>query len=258
MNLVYVLGDRQNNEIQRHFTALSGFEVKNIEPVILSNQQVTSYCDTEKFYANYGFRPTKEIVGCALIHQKSYLNILQNQKYEAALILEDDAIPRQDLNVGEISTVIEKASKALCAEVYLLYFDSKLKNKKNEFITPIKFAPSYAVAYIVNKKACEILLNAQKPLRYVADWPNTGDKIKYYLIQHDFFFHGSENGTYKSLLNHQENKPDSCFKIKIYSYVWYVKNKNHFGSLKFYFDSMLKHRLNYHLLIIKKKLRITK
>lgn len=258
LKLVYILGNRQNNEIKKHFTKKAGFDLKKIKSVRISDLAISSYCDTKKFLANYGFNPTKEIVGCALIHQKSYLSLLRNQKNEVALILEDDAIPFPNINVNFIYEIIERASQSTCAEIYLLFFDPKLKSPKKDHITSVKFAPSYAVAYVVNKKAAKILIAAQKPLQYVADWPNCSQQIKYSLVHGDFFAHGSENGTYESFLNHQKNKPNKYFKLEIYFYYWYFKNKKYFVTKKFYFNSMIKPRLEYHFLILKNKLRISK
>lgn len=110
---------------------------------------------------------TKGEIGCALSHLSIYDRIIK-ENISHALIFEDDAIIPE--NISNIFREIRQLDNDKKANVYLLSrVHSFIENSKLNNHLYSAYQAIGAHAYIINKKAAERMISAQKPIIYEAD-----------------------------------------------------------------------------------------
>lgn len=113
---------------------------------------------------------TKPEIGCALSHLYIYKIIVQ-RNLKLALILEDDVILEPTIN--DALTIIKQIDDPKTPNMYLLSRTNDYKKKpmyKNDILSIHKFYNSSgAFAYVVNHKACEILLMKNYMIKFEPD-----------------------------------------------------------------------------------------
>jgi GR25 family glycosyltransferase involved in LPS biosynthesis len=247
----YVIGNRYPKLISSNLQVLEKyFEIKQIEPV-MSNSESKTFLEVKnkrEFYCFQGRDPLPGEIGCAKSHLNVYSKMINNEN-SWALILEDDA---EILNSTELFHAIQAfvSDDVQFPAVYSLYTENfpiknlHLEQVKQEFIKT-KIAPPTTVAYLINNQAARLFLQIQNPIKFVADWPFTGDKCQFYLTTRTLFFHHNNNSSI--VLSKDTNRELRVHrKIAIWSLFWFVKNRRFFGNLTRYFEMMIKPRYLYH------------
>jgi GR25 family glycosyltransferase involved in LPS biosynthesis len=247
----YLIGNRYPNLTSSNLEALEKwFEIHHIEP-IMTNSESSAFLEVKnkkEFYCFQGRDPLPGEIGCAKSHLNVYSKIINN-KISWALILEDDA---EILNSTELFQAIHAfvSDDVQFPAVYSLYtenFPAKnlhLEQVEEEFIKT-KIAPPTTVAYLINNQAARLFLQIQNPIKFVADWPFTGDKCRFYLTTRSLFLHHNTNSSI--VVSKDTNRELRVHrKIAIWSLFWFVKNHRLFGNLPRYFEMMIKPRYLYH------------
>lgn len=133
-------------------------------------------------------------IACSVGHRNIYEKIL-SQNLDIAFVLEDDALPSD--KIIEVFTELRKMKLEKPAVVSLFFQkeNSPLSIRTNlnladtdvrRLITP----PRHTVAYIINRKACEILLLTPKVVGR-ADWPITANLIDFYGVDPQPIYHSA-------------------------------------------------------------------
>jgi GR25 family glycosyltransferase involved in LPS biosynthesis len=247
----YVIGNRYPNLKSINLSILENyFEINQIEPLMMSYESETFIEVNKKkeFYCFQGRSPLPGEIGCATSHLEIYRKMIRNN-ISWSLILEDDA---------EIvdSTEFFRAIDAYISEnlqfpaVYSLYTENfpiksrHLEQAKKEFIKT-KIAPPTTVAYLINNQAAKLFLQVQNPIKFVADWPFTGNKCQFYLTTRTLFLHHNTNSSILVSKNSSRNLPVHR-KIAIWSFYWFIKNRKSYGKFSQYIEMMIKPRFLYH------------
>lgn len=107
---------------------------------------------------------------CALSHQKAYRLFLETDA-PFALFFEDDAIIDDRLNHYLQSPECGRQDIVLFYHTHG-YVSGDSKDLTDDFtLRRFTATPFYAVGYGLNRKAAQILCNANTPISYTADWP---------------------------------------------------------------------------------------
>jgi GR25 family glycosyltransferase involved in LPS biosynthesis len=180
-------------------------------------------------------------IGCALAHLETY-RILASLGNRWALILEDDAKLNLDSREQFLNALKHidrlESEQPEGARVYSFFSRSALVFDDNctELFREVVGFPSEAVAYVINQKAAAILLETNRNLDYVADWPRN-TKIDFFLSSNEFFIHKSGEDKAFSLIDHAriKNAPTLVQKtimaISTVSFYYYFKFKRQFSTI---------------------------
>jgi GR25 family glycosyltransferase involved in LPS biosynthesis len=154
--------------------------------------------DRKRMYLRNGRCLNFAEIGIALAHKRAQ-ELLINSKQIWHIVLEDDAIIVDDtLLLSQISEIQKNKTKS--PTIYLLYHNlvESTNSKTTDLFYKSKSIPSYAVAYVANKSAIELLVRAQNPIFSVSDWPICTHKADFFLASSAAIEHGSENGYFDS------------------------------------------------------------
>lgn len=184
---ILTLGEPRNRNLVRTIES-QGFKVELVQGVDarqLGRDGLEGFVDTAFLEAIREGLSDGEIA-CSVGHRNIYQKIL-SQNLELALVLEDDALPSD--RIIEVFTELHKMKLEKPSVVSLFFpkrnsplsIPTKLKLAETDvqrLITP----PRHTVAYIINRKACEILLLTPKVVGR-ADWPITANLIDFYGVE---------------------------------------------------------------------------
>lgn len=124
----------------------------------------------QEFFTRYGRNATLPAVGCALSHIGIYQEMI-NSNTEYALILEDDAILSNNLYLGSMVKLLESDNPVVILLTPDFWYRMENKVMKvDETHDCFSLTNGYmASGYIINKKASEMLIPLNTPVKYVAD-----------------------------------------------------------------------------------------
>jgi hypothetical protein len=154
--------------------------------------------DRRRMYLRNGRSLNFAEIGIALAHRRAQESLI-NSKRIWHIVLEDDAIIVDDpLLLSQLSEIQKNKTKT--PTIYLLYHNLVESTNSNttELFYKSKSIPSYAVAYVANTSALELLVRAQNPIFSVSDWPICTHKADFFLAKSAAIEHGSEKGYFDS------------------------------------------------------------
>lgn len=152
------------------------------------------------FQLRCGRKPLLGEIGAALAH-KRVAEVFLNSKSKFALVFESDAVivdenkfQRQIMQFVEMCPYRRPAIGLLFHQVKV---DPDPELNSEDLLSQIqwlefKFTPSYAVAYIMNRNAAEAIINSQKIIWSVADWPLCSHTCQFYGVKEIQIEHLSE------------------------------------------------------------------
>lgn len=145
--------------------------VEAVDGRIMSQEDIDLQFDCEKFF----FRREREVlpseIGCTLSHRVCYRKFL-NSNENVALILEDDVgFLDNEKNIKKlVKEIIEEMTEKPCVVTFtrhLNYYSLGKRTLGEYTLCRVRDALG-TCAYLINRKAAEILLSIEKPY-YVAD-----------------------------------------------------------------------------------------
>ncbi|MDO5542441.1 MAG: glycosyltransferase family 25 protein [Acinetobacter sp.] len=171
-------------------------------------------------------------LGCTLSHLAALKRFLETSD-EFALILEDDAILKNDLSHQMLSDGLSKIDlpKNLllsiggiqmkeCRKVRGKFCEFSLLNKKVLKVVPDFYhRVNYTVSYIVDRKMAKTLLEYHKPVRRADDWSylydfdTSSNILMTYLVDHPVIDKG-ERDQGLSIIESERNTTDDLLKSK--------------------------------------------
>jgi len=123
-------------------------------------------------------------VGCALAHRNALINFL-NSGHKFGIIFEDDAEIIGEFNLDSIENTLNSNFPVVIALGWIPGFaiaktpQNLLSDEPIELIT----SPTCAFAYAINHSAARLLVNEQKKIIDVVDWPIFAlKKVKFFAI----------------------------------------------------------------------------
>lgn len=175
----YLLKKHGYNNISR-FSAING---KNISFDILN--KLVDKDSIEPIYKNKRTNHDQlsiGAVGCYLSHVKLW-NKIENDKYDYAIIFEDDTNPT--ININDLNKILSKSPDDW--DIILL---GGMYNLKKNFMNPVFYKVNQFFclhAYIINKNAIKKIKPYLYPLRVQVDWVlsnmSTDNKLNIYVIK---------------------------------------------------------------------------
>ena len=143
--------------------AIDGYRIKKseIKKIIYKNHRGIN---------KWNSKMSKGQLGCALSHLKIYKLILKD-RFDVALILEDDAIFKKKLNKKLQEFILKNFSRkpqvTLISEIKEFYKNSIIK--KNQYSIVDVTNAFFTHAYFINKSAAKKILKFNFPIKTVAD-----------------------------------------------------------------------------------------
>lgn len=125
---------------------------------------------------------TKGDIGCALAHHETAKNLL-NSNCEFGIVFEDDAeiITKFDLNV--LSAQLNSKKPVIISLGWIPGFAVGQKSETYKEIVRLITPATCTFAYALNRSAAEILINKDKKLYDLPDWPiHTFGVISYFAV----------------------------------------------------------------------------
>jgi len=123
-------------------------------------------------------------VGCALAHRNA-LNYFLKSGHKFGIVFEDDAEIIRNFNLDSIRKILDSNFPVVIALGWIPGF-AIAKNPQDLFSEePIELitSPTCTFAYAINHLAAELLINGQKKIIDVADWPiYLMKKVKFYAV----------------------------------------------------------------------------
>lgn len=246
--LIGNLGSKRCQPLQTLFRGDTRFKVTNIEPVFLDS--INSVLlkslrfDVEKSKAFNMRELSLGEIGCAIAHNNARELLAKNGV--GGLVLEDDArIPSLDyLHKTAIHFLSSTKNPSLLNCSVNLKLDQVEDSSRFDPIFQKRLTPSpLAVGYIVNHSGAKMLNEANSSINWVADWPFS--EITYYRMKRPAIAHGDNSSG--SLIDPLGKLNRSGNRIRrrflLFSFIYFLKNRKHFKSLKFYILSMLLPRI---------------
>lgn len=145
-------------------------------------------------------------VGCALAHRKTAFNLI-NSDFEYSIVLEDDA---QVIDSLDLATLVDGLNSSEPRVLilgwipgYAVAFNSPAKvNEYFELATP----STCTFAYALNRSAAKILINQNRKIIDLADWPiYLFNKVRFLILRSPWFdaSHDPVNSTIGSRVSNQ-------------------------------------------------------
>lgn len=142
--------------------------VNAVEGRKLNAEEIGVRADMDSFIGHYGKFATLPALGCAISHCEVYKKMLADKDNSYALILEDDAILSHNIGnrICQYANYLEPDSPVVILLTPAFFF------RKSDALQSglYKVLDGYmASGYLVNRKAAELILKLQFPIKYVAD-----------------------------------------------------------------------------------------
>ena len=199
----YVLTTANEKKRQEH--AQAEFTKIGIKPIFFQgiDGRIMSSARLGEISNNTAMLPGE--VGCAASHLHILRAFLQS-KEEAICIFEDDVCFSTTMTASLLSAMQTFISQQTSGAVLLLRKRKRL-GKMIQSYQDIKiyecFHASGTIAYIINRKAAEIIINLNTPIRFQADnWKVfiATNEISLYALDNDLCFEWEEDGEYRSIV----------------------------------------------------------
>ena len=222
------------------------------EPVVVALDDMADdgFAKARHLTATLMREPLPGEFGCALSHRLVYEWMVEHN-VQWALVLEDDA---QILDAHML--------KDHCAKFVQHHTDPYVPNVLSCFsslppgvLFPSGINPSIrrallppvsTVAYLINRAAAQQFIYAQTPLQFLADWPETSVKVRYYVLQDFLVKHDPDaESTVDPLRIRQEYS--TSMRIQRWSGIWFWRHLTSFRTPFTYIRRMWLPGLNRHL-----------
>lgn len=215
----------------------------------LSRDMIANVSDPERSLRRMGRLLTPNEIGCALSHRQAYRHIIESG-HEAAVILEDDAIPGEQL----LDLIRQWQSIPATIDLLSLFKGSGIIVRQGAFTlgsTRLARAAStieYACGYFIRRTTAMKLYSVTKKISSVADWPFDLRDLRHYvtepdLVRHDFAL-PSEIGEDRP--GFRAPPPPLARKIlglKAMLFITYFQNRAKYDSLYNYYERELRVRI---------------
>ncbi len=215
----------------------------------LSDEMIADVCDAERSMRRMGRLLTVNEIGCALSHREAYRLIIE-AGYEAAVILEDDAIPEPAL----LDFILQWLQIPAAIDLLSLFKGSGIIIRHGGFrfgqarLARAASTIEYACGYFIRRSTAIKLFSATRKISTVADWPFDLRELRHYvtepdLVKHDFSI-PSEIG--KDRPGFRPPPPPLARKVlglKALLFITYFKNRAKYDSLYNYYERELRVRL---------------
>ena len=234
----------QAQQIARTFETILEPDAVTLIPSVLLKPD--ALCDAEivdaSFFVARNLRPPLlGEVGCALAHLSAYRVFLQASA-AWCLVLEDDCwIQDPRLLVNRIyGGALHHPDRPTV--ISLFTDDPHPAQGITGLWGPLRVAPQRTLAYLINRKAAECCLQAQTPIRSVADWPLSPQEV-------DFFVDLESNVLPAPLTlstidpRNLARIPSLSRRLQRWSFIWYLKHRSYFRGPMDYFQAMLAPRI---------------
>jgi GR25 family glycosyltransferase involved in LPS biosynthesis len=243
---------RDINELRNYFANSNKYNLNLIEGIFLkSNNEISSLqYDSKAAKVLNGRDLTLGEIGCALAHNNC--RRLASESDLISLILEDDAVITQMEKLDELVKCLYRKNfehKNIVLNISKEISWQKVE-KTSSKLWKLTFGQTpLAAGYLVSKVSAKTLLDANEPIKTVADWP-------YSDVQNARSLQAIVNHNHektRSLISDLHNSGRSGFskldKIAIYSFIYFFIHKKFFLTFKNYLKSMwwprLKNLLSY-------------
>lgn len=173
---VYVINLKKDVErkiyMKKILSSFRNCSIKFVEAVYgkeLSDIQIDESFDRKLSYNRYGRKINLGEIGCTLSHMKCYEE-LTGSEYNYALILEDDITPLRDINDIELFIdYVNNISFPLILFLSADYWYYKKKHISGDYSVASVFDAVGSYAYLINKKAAQLILRKNRKSSHVAD-----------------------------------------------------------------------------------------
>ena len=244
----YIINLKRSTDRKRYITQeVSNYTFMDIEWMDaidgkqLSQMEISSSFNTEKFVSHYHRLPAKGEIGCTLSHRKCYRQLLDsNAPY--ALILEDDVSficpENTEYVIKEGVRLLEEGRADIIlfvSKVWLYNLPHKINSKYSAY--PIYNAYG-TYAYLINRKGAKRMLKNGKEYIVGDDFPEIrkrGVRIK--SIYPNITSYISNNHSFESLIDEERKTAQETTKytflerVKIYSVNMYERLATKCGLL---------------------------
>jgi hypothetical protein len=224
-------------------------EIPEVRVPVSDNGTVAwgSRVDSKVMAARLARLPMIGEIGCALAHQDAYTALLSSE-FDFALIMENDSRVADwrafDVALGEALGAVQRSGV-----IVSFYVGDTLGKLLDAGLVPrvvmLPFRPSFAVAYLIDRRMAQLLQEWNTPVRDVADWPGdvTREHLRYVTRSTVFPDKHQESSVNPAGLSRQ---PSLSRRIQIISFVWWLRNRAEFPSWKGYWAQLILPRLRYH------------
>jgi GR25 family glycosyltransferase involved in LPS biosynthesis len=243
---IFILTLESSNKNQELISSLRKFS-NEVELVYAISPRDSKFVKVlEKFNANgtkakLGYNMSNNAISCFFGHQQIHDCIVKSRE-EWALVLEDD------VSVIDLSkSLIEETTKVLDSKiptvVQLFTRGERFVSNKNvshilnHSLFEFKCAPGQTAAYLINREAAKLSVLDKSGIG-PADWPMWAARVKFYCLFPFLFFENSEGSRIPTpTLNRMTYWTHAIFTI---TFLNWLKNRSHFGSLRFYVTMLWK------------------
>jgi len=222
-----------------------------IDPVwIRSDKELAVQSDQVVFKARHIHSPLRGEVGCALAHRNACESLLASDQGFCA-VFEDDV---RILDATELAVRMGFFEQVLTQEfacVINLNPDAakrpiwtRKRNINKEWKPAI---PTYTTsAYLINRRAAELIIREQTPIRSQADWPFRIDQVVFYQEGSTGLLRVEE---IPSVIDPDRKRSRFPLRIKVglWTWLWYLRYQDNFSGPADYWARVLKPRLYRHI-----------
>jgi hypothetical protein len=208
--------------------------------------------DLGRFTAVHGRPPLPAEVGCALAHLESCAILLAGRD-DWALVLEDDAV------VADAHRLEQRAREVIAAWagrgplVYSFFtlgrvMPGRLPLGPVAGSLRLPVAVGSAVGYLFNRSAAALILESQRPVWSVADWPVAPPDLAFCLDQSGLVGHREAVGSASTIAFGARDPRELPWSVKaqIWSGIWFLRNRRHFEGPADYRRRVLSRRVFFH------------
>ena len=183
-------------------------------------------------------------IACAASHNNARELVAKSNFL--GIIFEDDARIENLAELIDQIVIFANSHKEKKAVLSLTKF-ANMKKSKSSKITRLLGIPNLAVGYALTPEAANSLLNANSPIRYVADWPQS--KCQFY-VSSNYQVHHGDSETQSVILNGENDyrlrmrKLEKFLQFLFFNYFFKRHNKIQFRE---YVDIVYWRRIFWHL-----------
>lgn len=245
-------GSTRGDHLKSQLNANSGFRVHILDAVMVSDFSQIQESGIDVTRMSKGLlRPVlPNEIGCSISH-----NLARKIISEDALggaILEDDVQIDSVTALLEVTSAFLETQKNVCSVLSLTTtlgrnISEGLSNKVTRFYRLIG-TPALAQGYVLTPDAARVLIEANTPVRHLADWPISG--AKFFTSNRKTV--GQPADIPLSTIDPDGNKRGRGVealqrKILMYFGIYYLTNSQYFESINSYFREIVLHRVFHHV-----------
>jgi GR25 family glycosyltransferase involved in LPS biosynthesis len=209
------------------------------------NQRVSE----QRFFAYHGRQPLRGEIGCALAHAEIYRAFTRTQS-QWALVLEDDALIHDPSllhsRCAELMETLNDEESIVVSFCHPKYPQGFFERDGGVLGLVIANAPpAQTVAYLLTRKAAEILMQATDVVHRVADWPVEDPQVKFLLDLKCPVGEGNpavRAGSTIDIQGHERIAPSKIFDFQVWTAIWWFRFRHEFGGWRNYWRAMVRPR----------------